>query len=159
MAKKKNNGSGSVKKLPSGTWRGQVMDGYRSDGKKNIVNFTASTKGEVQAMIRNYWYTRDNEMPSDPIQEDCSHTMPFDQWADTWYDDYKSQVQPSTYCNYRYTLNVLKNYFGKQDIAEIKPMDVNRFSDFMVDSAMSKSYITKCRAMLMQIMDEVLAEA
>ena len=83
MAKKKNNGSGSVKKLPSGTWRGQVMDGYRSDGKKNIVNFTASTKGEVQAMIRNYWYTRDNEMPSDPIQEDCYHTMPFDQWADT----------------------------------------------------------------------------
>lgn len=108
MAKKKNNGSGSVKKLPSGTWRGQVMDGYRSDGKKNIVNFTAPTKGEVQAMIRNYWYTRDNERPSDPIQEDCSHTMPFDLWADTWYDDYKSQVQPSTYCNYRYTLNVLK---------------------------------------------------
>ena len=153
MAKKKNNGSGSVKKLPSGTWRGQVMDGYRSDGKKNIVNFTAPTKGEVQAMIRNYWYTRDNERPSDPIQEDCSHTMPFDQWADTWYDDYKSQVQPSTYCNYRYTLNVLKNYFGKQDITEIKPMDVNKFNDFMVDSAMSKSYITKCRAMLMQIMD------
>lgn len=71
MAKKKNNGSGSVKKLPSGTWRGQVMDGYRSDGKKNIVNFTAPTKGEVQAMIRNYWYTRDNESTRCIIMQLC----------------------------------------------------------------------------------------
>ena len=153
MAKKKTNGSGTVKKLPSGTWRGQVMDGYRPDGKKNIINFSAPTKGEVQAMIRNYWFTRDTEPLSNPVPGPKSALTPFDQWADTWYADYQSQVQPSTYCNYQYTLKVLKNYFGSRDLAEIKPMDVNKFNDFMVTSSMSKSYISKCRAMLMQIFD------
>ena len=153
MAKKKTNGLGTVKKLPSGTWRGQVMDGYRQDGKKNVVNFTAPTKGEVQAMIRNYWYERDTALLSETPPEPEITRTPFNQWADTWYADYESQVQPSTYCNYQYTLKVLKNFFGTFCVEDIKPMDVNRFNDFMVSSAMSKSYINKCRAMLMQIFD------
>ena len=32
-------------------------------------------------------------------------------------------------------------------------MDVNKFNDFMLNSSMSKSYVTKCRSMLIQILD------
>ena len=149
MAKKKANGAGFVKRLPSGTWRGQIMDGYRPDGRKNIINFTAPTKGEVQSMIRNYWFTRDDQPQPEPEEVKTS----FSEWADTWYADYKTQVQPSTYCNYQYTLKVLKNYFGTRAVEDIKPMDVNMFNNFMLDSSMSRSYITKCRAMLIQILD------
>lgn len=149
MAKKKANGAGTVKKLPSGTWRGQIMDGYRADGKKNIVNFTAPTKGEVQTMIRNYWFGREEQVTTGPEET----LTPFDAWADAWYADYKSQVQPSTYCNYQYTLRVLKDYFGDTPIERIKPIDVNQFHDFLISSPMSKSYVTKCRAMLIQIFD------
>lgn len=153
MAKKKLNGFGSVKKLPSGTWRGQLMDGYRPDGKKNIVNFTAPTKGEVQAMIRNYWFAHDEKSVSNSIQETSFDGTAFNQWAENWYADYQTQVQPSTYCNYKYTLKILKNYFGTRTVEEIKPMDVNQFNDFMTSASMSKSYINKCRAMLIQIFD------
>lgn len=151
MAKKKANGAGSVKKLPSGTWRGQIMDGYRPDEKKNIINFTAPTKGEVQAMIRNYWFTRDEQPEAEPEPEAVK--TPFSQWADTWYADYRTQVQPSIYCNYQYTLKILKNYFGTKAVEDVKPMDVNKFHDFMLNSSMSKSYVSKCRAMLIQIFD------
>ena len=151
MAKKKANGAGSVKKLPSGSWRGQIMDGYRPDGKKNVINFTAPTKGEVQMMIRNYWFTRDDQPKPEPEPEEVK--TPFTQWADTWYADYQTQVQPSTYCNYQYTLKVLKNYFGTKAVEDIRPMDVNKFNDFMLNSSMSKSYVTKCRSMLIQILD------
>ena len=52
---KKSNGEGSIKKLPSGSWRGQIMDGFRPDGKKNMLSFTAPTKGEVKDKIRKYF--------------------------------------------------------------------------------------------------------
>ena len=45
---KRGNGDGSISRLPNGKWRGQVMDGYKPNGKRNIVSFTAPTKGEVQ---------------------------------------------------------------------------------------------------------------
>ena len=51
---KNPNGAGSYRRLPSGTWLGQIMDGFTPDGKKNIVNFTAPTKAEVQDKIRRY---------------------------------------------------------------------------------------------------------
>lgn len=153
MAKKKANGLGSIKKLPSGTWRGQIMDGYRPDGKKNIINFTAHTKGEVQSMIRNYWFSQDNKTATESGPNPKKGQTPFSQWADTWYADYKTQVQPSTYCNYQYTLKILKNYFGIRPVQDIKAMDVNKFNDYMLNANMSKSYISKCRAMLIQVLD------
>lgn len=151
MAKKRTNGGGNITKLPSGTWRGQVMDGYAEDGKKNIINFTAPTKGEVQRMIKNYWFERD-DLP-DTAATPKKKKTPFSHWADSWYSDYQSQVQPSTYGNYKYTLKLLKNYFGSTPIEDIKVMDVNKFHNYLMESALSKSYISKCRAMLIQIFD------
>lgn len=153
MAKKKPNGAGSVKKLPSGSWRGQVMDGYKKDGRKNIVSFIAPTKGEVQTMIRNYWFNREEEADVTVEEEPDVQATPFSQWADTWYADYSTQVQPSTYCNYKYTLNILKSYFGDRPLEEIKPMDINQFHNHLLASSLSKSYVTKCRAMLIQVFD------
>lgn len=48
--KKRAHGDGYVKRLPNGTWFGQIMDGYKENGKKNIVSFTAPTKSEVHHM-------------------------------------------------------------------------------------------------------------
>ena len=32
----------------------------------------------------------------------------FSLWADEWYEEYRLQVQPSTYSNYKYTLRILR---------------------------------------------------
>lgn len=44
---RRGNGEGYVFQLATGNWAGQLMDGYKEDGKKNIVCFYASTRGEV----------------------------------------------------------------------------------------------------------------
>lgn len=147
MARKRSNGGGAVKKLASGNWRAQIMDGYRDDGKRNIISFTAKTKGEVLDKIRAYWNSKESAPKPEP------NMISFREWADIWYLDYKTQVQPSTYCNYQYTLNILKNYFDCKPLVEIKPMHVNRFHDHLLSAGLSQSYITKCRSMLIQVFD------
>lgn len=145
--RKRSSGGGSIRRLPSGTWRGQVMDGYQDNGKRRIVSFTAATKGELLDKIRNFQNKRDI------LGAALTEKMPFNQWADSWYEDYESEVQPSTYANYQYTLKILKEYFGATEIKEIKAMHINRFLDQLVKKGVSLSYISKCRAMLIQIFD------
>ena len=147
MARKRSNGEGCVRRTPSGTWRGQIMDGYRDDGKRNIVSFTGATKGEVLDQMRQFKHQRETIGPS------VSKQTTFEKWADVWYADYQSQVQPSTYENYRYTLKMLKDYFGTKKLREIKILDINRFHDHLRQKGLSHSYITKCRSMLIQIFD------
>lgn len=151
MTKKRTDGAGNIAQLPSGSWRGQVMAGYRPDGKKNIISFTAPTKDEVQKMIQCYRLCRD-QLPDDGTHS-AEQKISFSNWADSWYEDYKTQVEPSTYSNYKYTLRILKDYFGSWPIEDIRVIDINRFHSFLVQESLSKSYISKCRAMLMQIFD------
>lgn len=147
MAKKRSSGEGYVKKIKNGSWRGQIMDGYHDDGKRNIVNFSGETKSEVLEQIRNYWSDKES-------QELQPHSdMNFSEWAEVWYADYQSQVQASTYENYKYTLHILKEHFGSKSMREIKALDINRFIDGLFRKGLSRSYITKCRSMLIQIFD------
>ena len=59
MARKRSHGEGSVRKLKSGNWHGEVMDGYSADGKKRIISFSAATKAEVLDKIRDYQNKKD----------------------------------------------------------------------------------------------------
>jgi len=148
MAKRKSNGEGRISRLPSGSWRGQLMDGYTAYGKRNIVSFTAPTKGEVQRKIREYIFAREEGgiVPQTRGEE-------FSLWADLWYEDHRSQVQPSTYSNYQYTLKLVKEGFSDKVISDIKPVDINKFLKAVAETGCSNSKVSKCRAMLIQIFD------
>jgi len=145
MAGKRSHGEGNVSQLKSGTWRGQLMDGYTPEGKKNIISFLGTTKSEVLRKIREYQTQKEANIHVD-------RKMLFKEWAEQWYSDYRTQVQPSTYCNYRYTLNILNNNLGSKRLASILPIDINNLMDCLV-SKYSASQISKCRAMLIQIFD------
>lgn len=147
MSKKRIDGNGTIYKLPSGTWHGQIMDGYKDDGKRNIISFSARTKSEVQQKIRDYWVQKELRGVS------YDRKTPFDKWADTWLQDYESEVEASTFSGYTYTVRILKDYFKDTPISDIRALDVNHFMDHMRRKEMSKSYMTKCRAMLIQIFD------
>lgn len=82
-----------------------------------------------------------------------SQSNSFGTWADTWYEDHKTQVQPSTYSNYRFTLNLLKEAFGEVMIDAIRPLDINQYLNRLMGEGCSPSKINKCRAMLLQIFD------
>ena len=158
MAGKRSSGDGYVKKLPSGNWRAQFMDGYRDDGKRNMISITCRTKGEVLDKMRAYWNEKENPPPAVEAPEpEKKVEVTFAQWADTWYEDHRSEVQPSTYANYQYTLARLKQQFGDTPLSEIKPLEINRFYDLMKEEKRSSSYITKAKSMLIQIFDAAAA--
>ena len=146
MAGKRSNGEGCIRKTKSGSWRGEIMDGYTPEGKRHIVRFTAKTRAGVLDKLRAYRAEMESGARIDK-------KMCFSDWADTWYGDYKSEVQPSTYSGYQYTLNALKRGFGEQPLAEILPIHINRFLDKLSADGYSLSMIRKCRAMLIQIFD------
>lgn len=146
MAGRRVNGEGNIKQLPSGQWCAQIMDGYQPNGSRNMVYFKAHKKSEVIGQIREYWKQRDaGDVPSSSIS--------FGEWADYWYADHQSQVQPSTFCGYQYTLKILNDYFGKRELQKIKPMEITAFFDYMKRLSYSNSYIQKCKCMLIQIYD------
>ncbi len=146
MAKKKTHGEGSTWKLKNGTWRGQLMDGYTEDGKKHVISFSGATKAEVLDKIREY----QNGLAAH-VHLDKSITL--EDFGETWYEDYESQVQPSTFSTYRYTLNLIKTRLGQKAIADVLPLDINRFQDQLAKDGYSLSQIRKCRTMLIQIFD------
>lgn len=149
MKKKRSNGSGTIQKVSNGVLRGTIMDGHRPDGKPNRVSFYAPTKGEVQALIRNYWF----EHPEEEVAAEEISIPTFTEWADAWYAQYKTQVQPSTYCNYKYTLAILKAHFQDRKLADLKPVDVTQFHNHLLNMNKSTSLVSKCRTMLIQILD------
>jgi len=78
MAKgKRSHGEGGVWKLKNGTWRGQVMDGYTEGGKKNIINFSGESRGEVLEKIRAFKQNQDANVHIDK-------RMTLAEWGDRW---------------------------------------------------------------------------
>lgn len=136
MAGKRSNGEGCIRKTKSGSWRGEIMDGYTPEGKRRIVRFTAKTRAGVLDKLRAYRAEMESGARIDK-------KMCFSDWADTWYGDYKSEVQPSTYSGYQYTLKALKRGFGEQPLAEILPIHINRFLDKLSADGYSLSMIRK----------------
>lgn len=127
---KRGKGEGTVWKLKNGTWRGQVMDGYTDDGKKNIINFSGETKGEVLDKIREFQNQVDAHVH-------INKRICIGSWGDLWYANYKSQVQPSTHCLYKYTLRIIKDRMGDMPLCDTLPMYIDQFLDGLV----TKGYI------------------
>lgn len=147
IKQKRKNGSGSVCRLKNGYWRGRLMIGYKEDGTRNIVSFTASSREGAEEMIRQYQY----QMQTPNLCDGGDGT--FRSVAEIWYNDYRTQVQPSTHANYIHTLHRLERYFGEEQISTIRPFHINRYMDYLSQQELSQSYKTKCRAMLIQIFD------
>ena len=152
MSGKRARGEGSVHRLPSGSWQSQIMDGYTDEGKRHIVSFTAPSRAEALSKLREYLLNKpessDQDTPEIPL---------FAEYAQQWYEDYRTQVEESTYANYRYTLKLLNKTFGNLPLGDIKVTQVNQFINGLAAAGYSASQINKCRSMLIQILD--VAEA
>lgn len=150
MPGKRAHGEGYITQTSNGKWRGQLMDGNDPiTGKRIIRSFTAPTKREVLQKIRDYKEQKLHPPEPEPVL--------FQDWADRWYRDYQTQVEVSTYANFKYTLNSLKQHFGQAPLAGIRTMDINTYLTGLLKQGYSHSKISKCRAMLIQIFDSAVA--
>ena len=98
---RRSNGEGSIRKR-NGKWICEVMQGYRADGRRNIIYLHGKTKKEVLAQYQKM--RRDQE---DGLDTSANYT--FGEWADIWYDSHKDNISQTTAQSYAYTLRRLKD--------------------------------------------------
>ena len=138
------NGEGNIRHRADGRWECRVMDGYLDDGRRNIQTFYGRTQKEVREKLKEFLEARASGI-------DTRQRYTFGGWADVWYEHHRDNITPTTQESYRYTLRILKEYFGPRRLGDIKPYDVELFLRTLRKEGRSDSYRAQCRGMLYQI--------
>ena len=150
MAKKRANGEGTVRQLPSGKWQAQYMDGWKPDGRKNVKTWTRDTQRKALKAMQDYIKDKENGLLT-------GKEITFAAWADEWIEQHQHNISPTTYEGYKYTLRRLKDHFGRKKLADIKTKDVERFLIQLKEDGFSDSEQSKCKGMLFQIFNKAMA--
>lgn len=147
MAKKRANGEGTLRQRSNGIWEMVIMDGFQPDGRRKYKSFYAKTQREVKAKAKIYIAAK-----SEGLEMDADYY--FDEWADIWFEGHKDNVAPTTQENYRYTLRILKRFFVRKRLRDIKPYDIEEMLKKLWQEGKSVSCVTQCRGMMHQIMNK-----
>ena len=150
MAKKRSHGEGTLSRKTNGRWEIQVMDGYKTDGRRNILSFSGKTQKEAKEKRDEYFRKKSMGLLT-------GQDMRFDEWADRWYENHKDNIKPATQEGYRYTLRIVKGEFGRRKLSEVKAMDIEQFLKKLRKDGRSYSAIAQCRGMLYQIFNKAAA--
>lgn len=150
MSSRRPNGEGNLRLRKNGIWELAICSGLGTNGKKRTKSFYGRTEKEVREKARRFFEEQEAGL-------EVYRNITFGKWADEWYQGYQGQVSASTYEGYRYTLKILKDAFGTQKLNNIKAMHIERFLRKMVEMGRSKSYVSKLRGMMFQIMNKALA--
>ena len=150
MAKKRANGEGTVRQLPSGKWQAQYLDGWKPDGRKNVKTWTRDTQRKALKAMQDYIKDKENGLLT-------GKEIAFADWAEECLENRKDNIGTATYENYRYMLKHLKAYFGRKKLADIKTKDVEMFLTKLRLDGLSDSLQSKCKSMLSQIFDKAIA--
>lgn len=91
MAKKRKQGSGTLRKRVDGRWEGRVVIGYDDNGLPKTKNVLGKTRTECLDKLKKL-----QEECAPPIRK-CREDMPFGNWMTFWYETYcKPGLQPRT---------------------------------------------------------------
>ena len=82
MAKRRKNGTGTVRKRADGRWEGRVVTGYDDNGLPKTKNVLGKTKKECLEKLKAL-----QEEYTPPIRK-CKEDMPFGDWIAFWYETY-----------------------------------------------------------------------
>ena len=150
MAKKRSHGEGTLSRKENGRWEIQIMVGYKPDGKRDIRSFSGETQREAKAKRDEFLRKREAGLLT-------GKDLRFEEWADTWFENHKDNIKPTTQDGYRYTLRILKDHFGRRRLSEIKAMDIEQFLKKLRKDGRSDSALAQCRGMLFQIFNKAAA--
>ena len=150
MANKRANGEGTLFQREDGIWISQIMIGYKPDGKRDIRTFTGKTRKEAIKKREEFQRKRAAGLL---VAEDTR----FDEFGASWLEHHKDNISPTTHEHYRYTLQILTDYFGRRKLVDIKAMDIEQFLKKLRNDGRSDSAIAHCRGMLFQIFNKAAA--
>lgn len=91
------------------------------------------------------------QIPTSPIIG--GHAITLGDWGDIWYEDYRSQVQPSTHDGDQFTLQIINRRLGDAPVEDILPSHINLFMTELTESGYGMPQIHKSRSILIQLFD------
>ena len=95
MAKRRQNGKGTLRQRKDGRWEGRVVVGYDDKGLPITKNVLAHTKTECAEKLEKL------KEEYRPQSMRCKPDMLFGDWMEFWYENYsKPAIRPLTQANY-----------------------------------------------------------
>ena len=150
MKHRRPNGEGSISQRKDGRWMCTLMVGYTPAGKRKMKSFYGKTQAEAKKKRNEYLRLKDAGMLVDK-------EYVFEEWADLWFENHKDNISPTTQEGYTYTLRILKEYYGRRKLKDIKAYDVEQLLKKLRRDGRSDSCLTQCRGMLYQIFNKAEA--
>ena len=141
---KRKDGEGTLRQLSDGRWESRIMLGRDSDGRPRYKYLSAKTQRALRDKIKAW-----REDVESGIDWEANFT--FGEWADIWFEGHKDNIAATTQEGYKYTLRILKEYFGDKKLNGIKAFDIEEFLKKLRKEGASKSRMAGCRGMLYQI--------
>ncbi|BDF68144.1 hypothetical protein CE91St43_21160 [Oscillospiraceae bacterium] len=124
MAKRRKNGTGTVRQRKDGRWEGRAVVGYDEKGLPKTKNLLAKTKRECQEKLKQLMETVGGSK-SEKIRPD----MPFGEWLDFWYQNYsKPKIRPTTQACYECKIyqHIIPE-LGKLPLNQLTQKDLQQF--------------------------------
>lgn len=168
MARKRKNGTGTVRQRKDGRWEGRAVVGYDDKGLPLTKNVLAKTKHECQEKLSKLL-----EEVGGARSEKIRADMPFGEWMDFWYQNYiKPGLRPTTQSTYESSIYLhIIPQLGKVPLCQLTQKDLQQFYAYLkkegrlvrtelygtgLSDRMVRMCHAKCRAALDQAVQENL---
>lgn len=153
MSRKRAKGEGTLRHRADGRWESAITVGYKSDGKPERKYFYGKTQKEVKEKVEKWKQAQKQRGVSGILKKEYTFT----EWSDFWFENHKDEIAPTTQENYKYTMRILQNYFGKKPISEFIAYDIETFLKETRKEGRSDSYLSTCRGLLHHIFRKAAA--
>lgn len=149
--KRRENGEGCVKKLPSGSYRWQVTLGFDERGKQLLKSGTEKTKKDADRART--LALADHQRGLLPIPSQIRLA----DWLPRWLELKRPNLAPKTLANYAYVIDKhLSPLLGQRKLQDLKPSEVRAAYVKLADQGFSKSLLHQVRVILRQALQEAV---
>lgn len=151
--KRRTNGQGSIRQLPSGTYRWQITLGFDQDGKQLLKYGVAESRSLAERAKSQAVADRDRGLLPMP------NRITLNDWLPKWLDGKELNLAPKTIANYRYlTQRHLSPLLGAKRLQELKPSDVRSAYHTLAQQGFSRSLLHQVRVILKGALQEALLD-
>jgi integrase len=128
----------------------RVTDGVYENGKPRRLSFSGKTQDAALTKFHE-WERKGSFVSLDP-------DITLSEWADTWFEEYKTKVEESTAAGYEFTLKHIKSGVGHIRVKDVTADHVEQLLTGLARKY-SSSQCGKVRAMLGQILRKAEARS
>ena len=146
MAKRRQNGEGTIYQRPNGLWVCEITLGYDKDNKRQKKTVSSMNLDKLKKKINDLKYLNDRKML------DAPDNIKLSEWLDFWLETYKKgQVKPTTYDMYHGVVSrYIKPNLGHYELNKINQIILQQTINKIAAGGMSTSYLKQIKITLAQ---------